>query len=167
MYPDLPLSPGLKKKVQSLPELNETLVQALPDDVLELDEMWSYVGKKENSAWLWSALCRRTRQIVAFVIGDRGEDTCRRLFSALPSRSCRSYSDKWSAYEAVFPAWRHKSAGKGEGLLSHVERWHNTVRQRLGRYVRKTLSFSKSFQMHELVTRWFIMEYNLSLSPSS
>jgi len=71
VYPDLPLSPGLKK-VQSLPELNETLVQALPDDVLELDEMWSYVGKKENSVWLWSALCRRTRQIVAFVIGDRG-----------------------------------------------------------------------------------------------
>jgi IS1 family transposase len=34
----------------------------------------------------------------------------------------------------------------------------------LSRYVRKTLSFSKSLEMHELVTRWFIVEYNQSLS---
>ena len=65
------------KKAQILPELKDTLAEACLNDVLELDEMWSYVGKKGNSVWLWSALCRRTKQIVAFVIGDRSEDTCR------------------------------------------------------------------------------------------
>jgi hypothetical protein len=31
----------------------------------------------------------------------------------------------------------------------------------LGRFTRKTLSFSKVDYMHHLVTRWFIVEYNL------
>jgi insertion element IS1 protein InsB len=149
-----------------LPTIQETLAAARADDVLEIDEMWSYVGKKGNRVWLWSALCRRTRQIVAFVVGDRSEATCQRLWEALPEgyRSCVSYSDGWSAYEAVFPVATHRCVAKGSGELSHLERWHNTVRQRLSRYVRKTLSFSKSLEMHELVTRWFIVEYNQSLS---
>ena len=28
----------------------------------ELDEMWSYVGKKTNPRWLWHAIDRRTGQ---------------------------------------------------------------------------------------------------------
>ena len=46
------------------------------DDVLELDEMWSFVFKKDNKRWIWTAIARKTRQIVAFVIGDRSEKTC-------------------------------------------------------------------------------------------
>jgi hypothetical protein len=34
----------------------------------ELDEIWSFVQKKEQKRWVWTAMCRRTRQIVAFVI---------------------------------------------------------------------------------------------------
>ena len=33
--------------------------------------MWSFVHEKWNKRWLWTVMCRRTRQIVAFVIGDR------------------------------------------------------------------------------------------------
>jgi len=42
-----------------------------------------------------------------------------------------------------------------------MERWNNTLRQANARYVRKTLSFSKSDFYHELVTRLFIIRYNL------
>jgi len=108
--------------------------------------MWSYVGKKGNRVWLWSALCRRTRQIVAFGVGDRREASCGRLWEALPEayRSCVSYSDGWSAYAAVFPAATHRCVAQGSGELSHLERWHATVRPRLSGYVRKTLSFSNT-----------------------
>jgi len=36
---------------------------------LELDEMWSYVGKKTNPRWLWYAIDRRTGQVLAYVFG--------------------------------------------------------------------------------------------------
>ncbi len=61
----------LKAHVQNLPDVKETLLPAAPDDMLELDEIWSFVQKKEQKRWVWTAMCRRTRQIVAFVIGDR------------------------------------------------------------------------------------------------
>lgn len=136
-------------------------------DVLEVDELWSFVGSKEDKRWLWAALCRRTRQIVAFVLGDRSEQTCHRLWQTLPPayRLCHSFSDFWEAYALVFPAQTHRQVGKETGELAHIERWFNTLRQRLARYVRKTLSFSKSEQYHERVTRWFIVNYNLSLKP--
>ncbi len=57
--------------IQKLPEVADTLLPASADDVLELDEVWSFVLKKAGTRWLWTAMCRRTRQIVAFAIGDR------------------------------------------------------------------------------------------------
>lgn len=132
-------------------------------DTLEVDEVWSFVGTRQNKRWLWTALCRRTRQIVAFVIGDRSEQTCRQLWQRIPPayKQCRSFSDFWEAYGNVFPATTHRSVAKASGETSHMERWNNTLRQANARYVRKTLSFSKSDFYHELVTRLFIIRYNL------
>ena len=154
----------LMNDIDQQPSLIDTLQEAQVDDVLEVDEAWSFVQQKQEKRWLWTALCRRTRQIVAFVIGDRSEATCQRLWQAIPDdyRHCRSYSDFWEAYQAVFPAETHRAVSKKSGEVSHMERWYNTLRQWLGRFTRKTLSFSKSDHYHELVTRWFIIHYNLS-----
>jgi hypothetical protein len=42
---------------------------------LEADELWSFVGAKENKRWVWLVLERRTRQIIALHIGDRSLDS--------------------------------------------------------------------------------------------
>ena len=31
----------------------------------EIDEMWSYVGRKDNQCWLWHAIDRETRKVLA------------------------------------------------------------------------------------------------------
>jgi len=49
---------------------------------------------------------------------------------------------------------------KKEGRTSQVEAFNTVLRQRLARLVRKTCAFSKSFEMHEVVIRWFIQQYN-------
>jgi len=156
----------LKERVQRLPDLKDTLVPSQTNDVLELDELWSFVLKKDAKRWLWLALCRRTRQVVAFAIGDRSDATCRRLWNKIPEsyRACHSYSDFWAAYQKVFSRETHQSVGKESGQTAHVERWNNTLRQRLARFVRKTLSFSKSDVYHSIVAKWFIAEYNLGIS---
>ncbi len=137
------------------------------DDALELDELWSFVGSKESKRWIWIALCRRTRQVVAYFIGDRSEKSCWRLWSWIPKpyRRCQTYSDFWETYQAVFGTLGadHRSVGKETGETAHVERWNNTLRQRLGRFVRKTLSFSKSETYHEIALRLFLHEYNLAV----
>ena len=158
------LAAWLQEEGESLPEedLSSTLVEAKDDDVLELDELWSFVLKKSEKRWIWIALSRRTRQIVAYVVGDRSEATCRKLWERIPAayRECHSYSDFWEAYQQVFPEETHQAVGKESGQTNHVERWNNTLRQRLARFVRKTLSFSKSDYFHKLALKLFIYRYN-------
>jgi IS1 family transposase len=158
------LAQWLVEEGDALPDLSTTLVEPQPEDVLELDELWSFVLNKSNKRWVWLALCRRTRQIVAYVIGDRSEATCRRLWERIPEayRHCRTFSDFWEAYQLVFPEETHSSVGKDSGQTNHIERWNNTLRQRLARFVRKTLSFSKSDRFHDLVLKIFIHRYNRS-----
>lgn len=150
-----------KKKVAHLPALEETLVE-VADPVLELDELWSFVLKKARKRWIWIALCRQTRQVVAYVVGDRSAKTCRRLWNRLPDgyRQAHCYTDFWEAYAKVLPQAQHTAVGKETGETAHVERWNLTLRQRLARFVRRSLSFSKSSQMHEAVLRLFIHRYN-------
>jgi len=52
--------------------------------VLEADELWSYVGSKDNPQWLWLVMHSRTRQVVAMEIGPRNKQTAERLFFKLP-----------------------------------------------------------------------------------
>jgi transposase-like protein len=65
----------LADQVEQLPSLVESLLPKQAGDILELDALWAFVYQRDNERWLWTALCRRTRQIVAFVIGDRSAAT--------------------------------------------------------------------------------------------
>ena len=150
--------------IQGLPPFRDSVKPAQPGDILELDEAWSFVYCKEQKRWLWTVMCRRTRQIIAYVIGDRSDETWKRLWKRLPAdyRRCHSYSDFWEAYQRILPSGTHQSVGKETGQTAHMERWYNTLRQRVARYVRKTLSFSKSDKFHHFFTKWFIFEYNMT-----
>lgn len=130
----------LVQTLEQMPAFTETLLEGQVNDVLELDELWSFVGSKARQRWMWVALCRRTRQVVAYWIGDRSETSAIHLWEQLPEdyRRCRSFSDKWQAYQHVFDHKRHRQVNKDEGETNHIERWFNTLRQRLSRFTRKT-----------------------------
>lgn len=121
-------------------------------------------GFKGAKRWVWLALCRRTRQVVVYWVGDCNEASAVRLWKAILNnyRHCASFSDQWRAYELVFNCEKHQSVDKTEGQTNHVERWFNTLRQRLlpARFTRKTLSFSKRDDIHTGLLRLFIQHHN-------
>src|SRR5437868_11678201 len=84
---------------------------------LEPDELWSFVLKKANEVWVWVALCRKTRQAVAYAVGDRSKKTCQRLWEAIPEgyRQGHCFTDFWAAYRAVIPEEQHFAVGKATG----------------------------------------------------
>ena len=82
-------------------------------------------------------------------VGDRSRDGARALWQSLPPvyRQCAlCYSDFWEAYETVLPSQRHRAVGKDSGQTNRIERFNCTLRQRVSRLVRKTLSFSKKIE---------------------
>lgn len=72
------------EKMAALPTFTDTLLPAENGDALELDELWSFVQSKTQTLWLWVALCRRTRQIVAYTLGDRSTQSAADLRADLP-----------------------------------------------------------------------------------
>ena len=149
--------------------MNTTLIPPAPAErVLELDELWSFVHDKKNKCWIWIALCAVTKQVVAVVAGDRSEKTCKALWREVPWRYRRAkcYSDFWAAYANVIPSDQHEAVGKESGKANHVERWNNTLRQRLGQFVRKTLSFSKCWELHVARLKLFVYRYNLEIAEN-
>lgn len=161
------LSRWLKEKNSKIKSFKNSLIKPSDKELLtlELDEMYSFVQKKKNTKWIWGAIDRKTHQIVAYVIGDRSFKTCNRLWNKIPYNYKNSicYSDFWRAYKSIIPSSQLHQVGKDSGETSHIERFWNIIRQRLGRFVRRTLSFSKKYRMHVLCLRLFIYNYNLNL----
>jgi IS1 family transposase len=130
---------------------------------VQMDELWSFVDDKGNKQWVWLALDVVTREIVGCHIGDRSADSALALWQSMPAvyRQCAMiYTDYWDAYQAVLPGKRHRAVGKETGLTSYIERFNNTLRQRVSRLVRKTLSFSKKLDNHIAAIWNFIHHYN-------
>lgn len=129
--------------------------------------MWSFVGNKGTKQWIWLALDIITREVVGLYIGERSEVGARKLWQSLPSvyRQCAvAYSDFWAADARVIPSKRHRAVGKQTGKTNYIERFNCTLRQRISRLVRKTLSFSKKIENHIGAIWFFIHHYNSSLS---
>lgn len=153
-------------KLEAVPRRIEVSPKKPGKLTIECDELWSYVGNKENKQWVWLAIDVRTKEIVGCYIGERSREGAKGLWNSLPPvyRQCAvCYTDFWSSYECIFPSKRHKSVEKSTGKTNHIERFNNTLRQRVSRLVRKTLSFSKKLENHSGAIWYFIHHYNASL----
>lgn len=79
----------MTETIESLPEdLNATVI-AENDEfevlVLEMDELWSFVGNRANDQWLWLAMHSKTRQIIAFHVGKRNKASGEALMAKIPA----------------------------------------------------------------------------------
>ena len=147
--------------------------------IVEMDEMWSFPYKKSSKAWIWLALDAESREVFGAYVGNRSAQSTQKLWEALPGvyRQCAvCYTDYREAYNAVLPIKRHQAVGKELGKrcsigeyspirertrkTNHIERFNNTVRQRVSRLVRKTLSFSKKLANHIGALWLFLRHYN-------
>ena len=154
----------------AVPQVAKVMPKAKGKLTVQMDELWSFVDDKGNKQWVWLAIDANTREVIGCHIGDRSRASARALWQSLPSvyRQCAVvYTDYWEAYETVIPSKRHRAVGKDSGLTSYIERLNNTLRQRVSRLVRKTLSFSKKLENHIGAIWNFIHEYNRLIREKS
>jgi insertion element IS1 protein InsB len=132
---------------------------------VEADELGSFVEKKANKQWVWIAMAKQTWQIIAFHVGDRSRDSAKQLWANLPTVyrvQATFYTDQYEVYKGVIPAAHHKAITKEARKTNHIERFHNTLRQRVSRLVRDTLAFSKKLANRIGAIKYFMCDNNLS-----
>lgn len=139
-----------KKLLEKLAfQKSKVTVDIVKIEEAELDEMWSFVGKKENQRWLWHAIDHNTHKVLAYHFGARKDTVFRELQKKL---SCFNidfyYTDDWGAYERNLPKQKHLV---GKRYTQAIERKHLTLRTRIKRLARKTICFSKLEKIHDTV----------------
>jgi insertion element IS1 protein InsB len=157
----------LRKKAAVLESVNTGLLRTLHSTETtvnierageaEMDEMWSFVGKKGHQRWLWHAIDHHTGAVLAYVFGRRKDEVFLRLKALLePFGLTRYFTDHWGAYTRHLESDVHSP---GKRNTQNIERKHLTLRTRIKRLVRKTICFSKSTQMHDIVIGLFVNRY--------
>ena len=122
--------------------------------------------EQKNKKWIWLAIDVASKQIVGVYVGARDRKGAKALWESLPPvyrQRAVCYTDFWSSYETVIPKKRHRPVGKESRKTNNIERFNNTLRQRVSRLVRMTLSFSKKLENHIGAIWNFVHHYNASL----
>ena len=155
---------ALKHLQSELVEVDIYLVESPPEKdkvSSEIDKMWSYVEKKSNPRWLWHAIDHETGQILAYVFSQRKDEVFLELKELLqPFGISRFYTDNWGAYSRHLEKQKHIV---GKQNTQRIESKHINLRTRIKRLVRKTICFSKTVRMHDIVIGIFINRYEFGL----
>ena len=98
-----------------------------------------------------------TGKVLAYVFGRRKDAVFLKLQQLLePFGITKFYTDGWGAYERHIDAKKHYV---GKENTQKIESKHINLRTRIKRLMRRTICFSKTEQMHDLVIGLFINRY--------
>jgi len=117
---------------------------------------------QETAALAVGALDHQTGRILAYVVGRREDRALRQLKALLtPFGIRRFYTDGWSASHRHWTPHHHVV---GKRRTQQLERKHLTLRTRIKRLVRKTIGFSRSVHLHDIVIGLFINRFEFGLA---
>ena len=129
---------------------------------VQMDELWSYVGKKKRKVWMLYAYCAESGEILAFTLGKRSVKTMENLLLKLKNTEVDFFlTDHWEAFSAVLPYEKHLI---GKAFTKAIEGVNTFLRVRLRRLVRKTVCFSKKLSYHYSMIKILIHLKNQNLS---
>ncbi|MDP2515557.1 IS1 family transposase [Photobacterium damselae subsp. piscicida] len=122
--------------------------------ICEVDEQWSFVGKKRISAGYGMRGNLDISESLLMYFGKRDSETFHKLQRLLLPFTIPIYcTDDFKVYSSYLPRENHII---GKRYTQRIERTNLTLRSRLKRLVRKTIGFSKSEEMHDKVIGTFI-----------
>ena len=125
---------------------------------VQIDELWTYVGSKDNRLWLIYAYSPDTSEILDYTWGDRDAETVEKLYKSLEGLDIeRFYTDDWTSFRKVLPREKHIV---GKENTKHIEGVNTCLRARNRRFVRQTTCFSKSYYNHMTITQAIINQRN-------
>jgi insertion element IS1 protein InsB len=121
----------------------------------ELDEMWSFVQSKKQQRWLWHAIAHATGKVLAYVLTSDEDVAFLELKVLLKRFGITQFFTLWHLEQQSYIIGKYNT--------QKIEHKHLTLRTMVKRLARKTICFSKSVEMHDLVIGLFINYYKFGL----
>ena len=144
----LPLtgSRSLQKKIYEKPAPGEAIL-------VELDEMWHYLGSKKNKLWIWKAYRRETGELIDWECGGRDKETLTRLIERLSKWDIELFcADNYAAYAEVID---EDKLIQSKSQTYYLEQNNGRQRHWYARFRRKSIVVSKTLEMVNLTMALF------------
>ncbi|MFK8283718.1 IS1 family transposase [Capnocytophaga canis] len=133
-----------------------------PIEIVELDEIHSYVQSKKTTVGVGLLLIGLGKKFIGFVCGKRDTETFLKLWKKLKNRDINGFcSDYWKSYSEVIPSEKHMES-KAETFT--VEGYNSKIRHYLARFKRKGKCYSKSKTMLENSLKLLFLKLNNQLN---
>lgn len=129
----------------------------------EVDEMRTFIRKKQNPIWIVYALDRETKKVISFNIGKRTNKTLNVVLNTLRLSKAKSiFTDGLKNYRHLIERKIHRCQ---RFSTNHIERKNLSLRTHLKRLNRKTICFSKSGAMLSAILKiYFFAEFTDTLN---
>ena len=149
MYPELLPSIGLRvlqKKIYEKPAPGSAIL-------IELDEMWHYLGSRKNKLWIWKAFRRETGELIDWECGNRDKETLKRLIDRLSKWEVELFcTDNWPVYPEVIDEAKLLQT---KAQTYYLEQNNGRQRHWYARFRRKSIVVSKTLEMVDLTMALF------------
>lgn len=119
------------------------------NQVYEVDELWTFVGKNKPAyySWISYAINRTSRCVIGVVFGSRNSENLHKIIDKLKGYSPKKIiTDGLAAYPNLVHPIPHDTSRYSN---NRIERSNLTLRTHLKRLNRETICFSKSQKMLE------------------
>lgn len=127
-------------------------------DIYDIDELQTYVGKRNNKVWVTYAWNVSKKTAVALHVGGRSSEDLNNVTSKvlilLPQKV---NTDNYSAYPNLLKGTTHK---KGKRKANHIERQHLNLRKDIACLIRETMCYAKKVEMLEARLKWYFWREN-------
>lgn len=111
----------------------------------QLDEIRTFIKRKDNLIWIAYAIEKDTRKVVDFSVGKRTNKTLKSVVKTLVLSQAKTIStDRLNNYKYLIPRKIHRTKVYG---INHIERMNLNIRTHLKRLNRRTICYSRSIVM--------------------
>ncbi|MEQ8908153.1 MAG: IS1 family transposase [Vicingaceae bacterium] len=136
------------------------------NQVYEIDELWTFVGRNDpsNFSWVTYAINRRTHQVLNISFGSRSKENLRKVVDSVKAFNPKKIiTDRLLAYPNLVKPIAHDTTRYSN---NHIERGNLTLRTHLKRLSRRTICFSRSQKMLEACILLYLDQHNWRLKMS-
>ena len=148
--------------IKSYGKALEALKSEQKIEVVEMDEMHTYIGHKKTTAGFGYLLIGMEKGLSTAYLGNRGTQTGKRLWEELKKKEISQVmTDYWKVYPRVLPEQKHVQS-KAETFT--VEGYNSLFRHFLARLRRKTKCYTKSLEMLMVSVKLLMLKRNNQLT---
>jgi len=151
----------VKKMIGNTPKLDNSHIKELT--FVEIDELYTYVGKKKTKMYIWVIIDKFTMMVVDFHISlTKKQEEFTELMSKVSHINIENIATDGALHYNLIKKMTNIKHEVTKSLTTHVESFNNILRTYIPKLNRKSHCYFKSYESAVFKLNYFLYFYNMN-----